>query len=123
MGSGLALAIKTKWPVVEIAYKEFFSNYPNDFNLLGKHQLVKVGDNLHVCNIFGQYEYGTYQRQTDYAALNIVFSELSVQMAKNPYCHYYFPFKFGCDRGGGDWKIVTRMLTYYLPTAIMCKLP
>ena len=118
MGSGIALAIKNKWPVVFDEYNRYVKSN-KDFTFLGKLQIVDVGRKLSVANIFGQLYFGGSERQTDYGALNRAFAALGLYEGEQ----IYFPYKFGSDRGGGDWNIVSQMIEHYIPTAIICKLP
>lgn len=57
MGSGVAKAIKDKWPTVYTEYMSLFDNKPRP-NLLGKSQLVSISDDLHIFNAFTQESYG-----------------------------------------------------------------
>lgn len=128
MGSGLAKAIRDKWPIVYEQYKNFRSL--RDLVLLGQYHYVNVAPDLWVCNIFGQLNYGyDGKRYTDYGALKMAFINM-MDLCLSAKCGYevkentvhYFPFRFGCDRGGGDWSIVSQMIEFYFPNAIICKL-
>jgi hypothetical protein len=124
MGSGLAKSIRKKWPIVYERYNDIVKVYQNDarFRILGEYQYVNVAPDLFVCNVFGQLNYGyDGKRYTDYGALKIAFREMTVVMNKDR--QNYFPFNFGCDRGGADWSIVSKMIEYYFPNAIICRLP
>ena len=127
MGSGLAKQIRNKWPDVYDGYIKFCDFYKKrEFQMLGKVLWISKleNPNLVIANIFGQLHYGyDGKRYTDYAALNEAFNFIE--------CHHfyekvnkeiYFPFNFGCDRGGGDWNIVSKMIEFYFPAAIVCKL-
>ena len=120
MGSGLAKSIRAKWPQVYTDYVKFCNSYKYDFERLGEAQFIKVGENLWVCNIFGQLNYGTGERQTDYAALKSVFKELPNSKLGNQ--QFYFPYLFSSNLAGGNWNIVSKMIDYYLPDAIVCKI-
>ncbi len=129
MNSGLAKSIREKWPIV---YDDYMVSYGTrkdaKFDLLGHIKISKVGYNLWVANIFGQLNFGyDGMRYTDYAALNKGFKRLEdkIDMAEleGKETQVYFPFNFGCDRGGADWEIVSEMIDYYFPDAIICKIP
>ena len=78
---------------------------------------------LLVCNIFGQFNYGGGNiRYTDYCALNNAFRDLRgwLDITK---IDGYFPYLFGCGLANGDWAIVSKMIDFYFPNAIICKLP
>jgi hypothetical protein len=129
MGSGVALAIRKKWPVVYTHYKAQCDTFDRfKFRLLGHVDVIDVDKNLQVANIFGQLSYGVDgKRYTDYGALNRAFMTLDNSLPVNNNLKFidqiYFPYFFGCDRGGGDWIIITEMIEYYFPDAIFCKLP
>jgi O-acetyl-ADP-ribose deacetylase (regulator of RNase III) len=125
MGSGLAMAIRDKWPIVYEDYINDCLKYKNDFERLGLTEYVKVGDKLFICNIFGQlyYGYDRKKRYTDYSALNTAFRDIAQEKDQLGKLDIYFPFNFGCDRGGADWNIVSKMIEFYFPDAIICKLP
>lgn len=121
---GLAGAIKRKWPIVETSYLKLLKSEPKDENykFLGTTQLVSVNyDQLFVCNLFGQLNISTKERQTDYCAIwnglksikNYIFTDEEI----------YFPYQFGCGLGGGDWQIISHMINSVFPNCNICKLP
>jgi hypothetical protein len=133
MNSGLAKSIREKWPVVYNEYNKYISKIEENegrenasIRLLGDILPVRLGKSLVICNIFGQLNYGyDGQRYTDYGALKLAFETiLKFEYAWTPERqNIYFPYNFGCDRGGADWNIVSKMIEYYFPNAIICKLP
>lgn len=123
MGSGVAKVIRDKWPIV---FKEYLREFKDklDFEMLGRYQYINVGQKLYICNIFGQLHYGTdKQRYTDYSALNTAFKNIKQEKDQLGNLDIYFPYRFGSDRGGADWSIVSKMIDFYFPNAIICKLP
>lgn len=119
MGSGIALQIKNKWPKVFREYYEYVNMIKEwkdgGVPLLGRCSLVNIkdcSDNIEwVANIFGQYFYGTDRRHTDYIAFEkcLLFIRDFVYEEYGYYgkqCVIGFPYKIGCDRGGGEWNIV-----------------
>lgn len=109
MGSGVALAIKNKWPKVYERYAELHAQYSfQPWKLLGKPQIVTIDEGLSVANLFGQYDCGAGQRFTEYGSLAISFFDLNDILYH--YEDIYIPYKMGCDRGGGDWNIVSNMI-------------
>jgi hypothetical protein len=129
MGSGIALAIRNKWPQVFTQYSSFFrsySNFPDSAQLLlGKMQLAAVDENMQifVANIFGQSECGSGDKcYTEYGAVDFAFSELAVK-ATDYGLQVYVPFRMGCDLAGGDWTTYSAIIEKWIPDAIVCKLP
>lgn len=128
MGKGIAKLIRDKWPKVYTDYITICNNNKNDFNLLGQYFYSDVSLNLRVCSIFGQLYYGNDgKRYTDYAALIRAFQHMDNMIpVDNNLKHtidIYFPERMSCINGGGDWNIVSKMIDYYFPNAIICKLP
>ncbi len=58
MGSGVALAIRNKYPVVFEKYKEFCDAAASPEMLLGQVQLVEIQPDLYVANMFTQLSFG-----------------------------------------------------------------
>ena len=136
MGSGIALAIRNKWPHVFNAYDAYCHNQrPED--LLGCVQAVRIGPrhpehhkNLYVLNVFSQLGFGREKVQTDYQALKrAMFSITAGEMKMNPApkaarTTLHVPYLMGCDRGGGDWDAFSAILELgYTGEVVACKLP
>lgn len=107
---GLAGAIANKWPFVRTDYLKFVKLFEKKrWVLLGKQQTVKVKDDLKVANIFGQYDFGTDSRKTEYGSLKIGLFYAAQQNVVKGY-PLYVPYKIGCGLAGGDWDIVQGIL-------------
>lgn len=105
MGSGVALAIKMKWPKVYEDYKDL--GIPTDGrDILGEIQLIRVSKDLEVCNLFSQDQYlPRGKRHTSYDAIEVGLRSLKA-LRKGDIA---MP-KIGCGLGGGDWKIVSAVI-------------
>lgn len=101
MGSGVAKAIKTKWPEV---YKEFKKWEPSP-ELLGKMQLVPVTANVWVANCFTQESYGR-NPSIRYASPEAVMEALRevFRFAAQDDKPIYMP-PIGCGLGGLSWEL------------------
>lgn len=106
MGAGLARQVRAKYPEVYSQYTKYcYGKYRP--GLLGTVQAVKVSPDQYVCNLFGQCNYGTDKRYTDYDA---------VRKALRTIAHYFpnrtvaIPYKMGCNLGGGDWPTVLSII-------------
>jgi O-acetyl-ADP-ribose deacetylase (regulator of RNase III) len=118
MGSGVAKAIKEKYPKAYEHYKGY-CNVRSSKDLLGISQEVHcrtTEEERVVINLFGQQFYG-YDGccYTSYVALTIALdSAFKFIVRENDYygdpLEIAVPYKMGCDRGGGDWKIVSKIL-------------
>lgn len=100
MGSGVALAIRHKWPVVYDRYKSI----PTGKTVLGTAQLVDIkgDDSLFVVNCFTQLFYGVGGKFADPKAID---SSLWDAYTWADYYHLdlYIP-KIGAGSGGLDWE-------------------
>lgn len=116
MGSGIAKQIRDKWPIVYARYKErveecrlggFQSSTVE--TLLGEAQTVKLPDHGYVVNMFAQFNYGRDgKRYTSYDAFYECLVMMSRVIPKN--AKIAFPYKVGCDRGGANWDIISKMI-------------
>jgi O-acetyl-ADP-ribose deacetylase (regulator of RNase III) len=105
MGSGVALAIKNK-------YRQAYEDYRNDLEMmpkskrLGKVVISYINDKRSVANLVGQYHYlPRGELHTDYGALTTGFEK--IKSLTN--CDIAMP-KIGCGLGGGDWKVVSKII-------------
>lgn len=73
---------------------------------LGNVQLVPAGAYL-IANIFGQNNYGRDKQYTVYSALQKAFNTLASDCGM---CVIRIPYGMGCGLGGGDWKIVSKLI-------------
>ena len=110
MNSGVAKAIREKWPEV---YNKYRYNYEyaieNKHPMLGNVSLCRVNDKQIVINMFSQENYGyDGARYTSYDAfmscLHLVKNILKTTDT------IAFPYKIGCVRGGANWKIIRAMI-------------
>lgn len=124
MGAGIALAIRTKYPLAYNQYR-MLSKVPIG-KRLGKGQIVRVLQDLYIANLFGQYHY--YPRgvcHTDYTALTVAMRQMrqwrnNIRGKNFP---IYIPFGMGCGLAGGDWNVVSGIINDVIPDAIVVKLP
>lgn len=112
MGSGLAKAIRNKYPIVYECYSRFCAGRTPE-ELLGSWMETRVAIDLSVICVFGQLNFGRDGKQyTNYSALFVAFMLMKEELA-----HYHpnsmpllFPYKFGCGLGGGDWNTVLPLI-------------
>lgn len=125
MGSGVALAIKRKWPKVYESYIRACQNkdvitFYGQKNLLGTIDVVYINDDLYVINAFTQLNYGREagRRYVSYDAVDDCFKTIA-RLQKEPNCKWkdlnlFFP-KIGSGLGGGDWKIIKSIIQHHEP--------
>jgi O-acetyl-ADP-ribose deacetylase (regulator of RNase III) len=110
--TGVAGAIKVKWPKVKESYHYIFDVGID--KLLGHAQFVKVDDDLWVGNLFTQEFFG-YDggRYADPSAIEQALRSALVYARNAGNIPLYMP-RIGCKRGGLDWTtevlpIVTKL--------------
>jgi hypothetical protein len=130
MGSGVALSIAKKWPIVEKEYRYLCDRTHPLHKNLGECQIIEIHRPLFVCNIFGQDGYGSPKdgkQYTNYEAVEQAFSTLGKITSDVDDLNFYLqtayiPWMMGCYRGGGDWnryrEIIEKHLTYKI---VYCK--
>lgn len=102
MNSGVAKSIRHKWPIIYQQYLSFSENKKAS-SLLGECQIVSIHDNLAICNIYGQQNYGYLGgKYTDIEALEKGLTTM-YQYAVEQLLPIYLP-KIGSGRGGADWE-------------------
>jgi O-acetyl-ADP-ribose deacetylase (regulator of RNase III) len=110
MGSGVARSIRSKYPNVYKKYIDLADTVDDAKNLLGQAQLVKVGENKYIANLFGQFRYGYLLQHTDYKKLELALINLRDIMIGMELTTLSFPYLIGCGLGGGDPKTVITMI-------------
>ena len=132
MNSGVAKAIREKWPEVYEQYRTLCKRQDGSGWLLGVMQPVEIQyiPPRYVVNLFAQQYYG-YEgaRYTDYEAFYNSISHLALELAVAPEKTIAFPYKIGCVRGGANWNIIQTMIEevfedrdiyyYYLDNTIL----
>jgi len=115
MGSGVALAIKNKYPRVYSEYVDFCKQEERKGNeLLGNVQLVEIpNDNLFVANLFGQLKFSSEPgvRSTSYDAIYESMSKLRDELIKRGNITTIgFPYGMSSVRAGADWNVIYEMI-------------
>ena len=124
MGSGIAKSIRERWPVVYDEYRAKFDEMEEKLIeicgswesqvdvsdvLLGDVQLVRVGDNKTVVNLFAQQYYGyDGKRYTSYDGFWTCLDKIkeTVPMGST----IGFPDHIGCGLGGANWEVILTMI-------------
>lgn len=110
MNSGVAKAIREKWPIV---FEEYIKLFSKDFFVvkLGICQPVSVTDNQKVINMFSQDNYGYDGKMyTSYDAINTCLGKVKDYCVKNGYKRIALPYKMCCCRGGANWDVIMAMI-------------
>lgn len=112
MNSGVAKAIRGKWPIVFERYSFYYEIMKHEKeSLLGTIQIVKVNDNQSVVNMFAQYKYG-YDggRYTSYDAIDKCLFTVADYCRMDGIKSVALPYHMSCDRGGANWNIILEMI-------------
>lgn len=111
MGSGVALAVKMKYPKAYEVYKCFEEK--RGLRLAGV-SMVKVSETLEVANLITQENYG---RDSDtvyvsYGAIHLGFEKLHRSIPKH--IPFHFP-KIGAGLANGDWDTISNLIEFACP--------
>ena len=120
MRSGVALAVRNRWPRVFDSYKHFV-HYQRP--LLGKVDLVKINDDLLVANCITQVLFGREPgiRYVSYVAVTMCFEELRRQLAELNTDYVINIPRVGAGLGGGKWEIISKLIEAAMPNhRIIC---
>ena len=106
MGSGLAKAVRKKFPEV---YDKYRREYKAIGLALGTITWVSTPSHL-VFNCITQEHYGRAAKQyVDYEAVRKCLSEVN-HIAKRLSIYRIAMPRIGCGLGGGDWKVVEQIV-------------
>lgn len=106
MGSGVALAIKNKYPLCYDLYKEHVSK---SYSELGNTIFYTVNEKLTIVNALTQENYGKDgRRYVNYAAIFKVFDRVLNGECRNGDV-VHFP-KIGAGLGGGNWNFIEQII-------------
>lgn len=114
-GSGVAKAVKEKWPIVAEKHRLACNinegeNKPTSA-LLGKIQAVKVDEGKVVINMFAQDKFGyDGAKYTSYDALDECLKKVRKYCDEHGYKKIALPYKMSSDRGGADWAVVVALI-------------
>lgn len=110
MNSGVAAAIRKKYPSVYTKYKDYCHGHKYG-SLPGKCLFVTVDDGKLVANLFGQEQYGyDNRRYTNYEAVYQALELVKRHLKNSGKKTIGFPYKMASDRGGADWDVILAMI-------------
>ena len=119
MGSGIALQIKEQFPE---AYKNYKSYEKLHGLKLGTISMYCLPNESAIMNFHAQDGYGSGKRFLNYEAFYQCLEELRSLFDWKGNLDWKtvgFPKLIGCDRAGGNWKIVETMIEQVFPDAII----
>ncbi len=99
MGSGVALAIKTRWPIVYDKYMK----QPGGDDMLGTSHIFAVENNIYVANCYTQIDFGSDgKRYADPIAVEHSLKGV-YRYAELMWLDVHIPYKMASDLAGLDW--------------------
>ncbi|HOS16173.1 MAG TPA: macro domain-containing protein [Bacteroidales bacterium] len=107
MGSGVALQIKKKYP--EAYEADIKHGKKGDRLRLGSMSVAQAKDGKYIYNVYGQYEYGTHKRQTNYEALYTGLELVKSHALDHDIKDLAVPYYMSSALAGGNWIIVESM--------------
>ena len=115
MGSGVAKALYTKWPILRKEYMKYCSGKSPE-ELFGDIQFIKVDPTKVIVNLFTQLNYRRKNDipgrvYTDYRAFDHCIKSLAERELHG--CNLAMPYKIGCGLADGDWEIIHGILRKY----------
>jgi O-acetyl-ADP-ribose deacetylase (regulator of RNase III) len=111
MASGVALAVKNKYPKAYQAYKDFESKHELRTASISQ---VRISNGLHVANMITQETYGRDPKvqYVSYGAVHLGFERLHQHYPLATVFH--FP-KIGAGLGNGDWDAIADLIEFACP--------
>lgn len=111
MGSGVALAVKNKYPKAYKSYKDYETNHGLR---IGSLNIVGVLPNLYIANAITQESYGRdpYTKYVSYGALQLCFEKAHGHFPLS--AKFHFP-RIGSGLGNGDWNVIEKLIELACP--------
>jgi O-acetyl-ADP-ribose deacetylase (regulator of RNase III) len=122
MGSGVALAVKRKFPD---AYRIYMQHHTTTGLVLGRAYPVPIDRQLVVWNAITQEGFGSVTRNTSYDAIVGCFEQINEAITN--YGDYlptevHIPM-IGAARGGGNWEIIREIIEQTMDYPVTLWLP
>ena len=116
MGSGVAKAIRAKYPEAYLA--DCMTTRGDRLKMGTVTRTVSQKDGRHIFNLYAQYNYGTETRQVDYEMMYRSLQNLKQGMKtiKDPVLA--LP-RLGSGLAGGDWHVIKAMIEATFPDEIV----
>lgn len=107
MGSGVALAVKNRYPE---AYQAYMLCHEGPGRLeLGQIIHAQVGPDRYIVNAMTQIFFGPGQRHTNYEAVAVAFENIREEAHRLQVTEIAYPL-IGAGLGGGNWRIIDTII-------------
>lgn len=113
-GAGLAKQISDRWLGWRIAFQAHPATAGDSW--------IWKGDSPFIASLYGQDGYGRTKRHTRYGWLAMALVSAHAQSLSLE-AQLYLPFGLGCGLAGGNWAIVSELISDCAPSAIVVQLP
>lgn len=125
MGSGVALAVKRKFPGAYEDYRQHFED--NDLEL-GNAYPYGASEQLIIWNAITQSSFGGGVRQVSYDAIQTCFEEINSTIKSGFFSLEDIPNEvhipmIGAARGGGNWEIIREIIEQTMDYPVTLWLP
>ena len=112
MGSGVAKAIRDKWPGVFPAYKGFINNAQSPLGMTNSVYVGNEENHKMIFNLITQKYYGRDgRRYVDYDAVRKCMRFVNKRAGMySAWPHRVAMPKIGAGLGGGDWEIISKII-------------
>lgn len=112
MGSGVALAVKQKYPEAFEEYRKYCEAFSDQYLPGDTVSYLHEPTNTKILNAITQDSYGrSGVRYVSYDAVDSVFSEVSRLYERDTPIN--FP-KIGAGLGGGEWSVISAIIKHHL---------
>lgn len=108
MGAGIAKQIKEKYP--EMYKADIAHGRSGDMTRLGKFSWAKCHDGKIGYNLYSQYNFGGWKRNTNYEAVANGLTAVVNHAIVQGVTRLGLPKNMGCTLGGGSWPVVRAII-------------
>lgn len=122
MGSGVALAVKRKFPG---AYEDYARIYFESGLVVGRAYPSPVAEKLIVWNAITQDQYGNGRRLVSYDAIETCFNQVNEHVSRHASllpAQIHIPL-IGAARAGGNWEIIREIIEQTMDHPVTLWLP
>ena len=122
MGSGVALAVKRKFPG---AYESYMLQHQGSGLKLGRAYPEPISGQLMVWNAITQEGFGSSTRNTNYDAIQTCFEQIDEAVSRYENlipAEVHIPL-IGAARGGGNWEIIREIIEQTMNYPVTLWLP
>ena len=105
--SGVAAGIRKYYPEAVEADDKTIAG---DIEKLGKFTSAFGADGKIIYNMYGQYNYGSDKRKTNYEAFFSGLTLVRNDVIVRGITHVSLPYNIGCGLAGGDWRIIENII-------------